>query len=394
MYKMDKYNDMAKLPIYSWIPLDTLDNKTKSQITNLANLPFAYHHVALMADAHVGYGMPIGGVLASQDYIVPNAVGVDIGCGMVAVRTSLTLNEFLSKRGEIGHQIARSIPRGFHKHKKPQKHKFFTVFSKLEHIEIIQQEISTIKRQLGTLGGGNHFIDILTDEANFIWIMIHSGSRNIGKKIADFYHKKATEYTLANFDNYPSKDLSALRLDSQEGRNYLDAMNFAQDFAYHNRQRMLETVQQILQKFFGKVEFLEETNIHHNYASLENHYGKEVWIHRKGAISAQKGEWGIIPGSMATNSYITVGKGNKQSFCSASHGAGRIKGRNQAKRDHNWDEVRQELEKLDIELIAVKKANAIEEFSSAYKNIDEVIRLQNDLVEIKYKLFPSLVIVG
>ncbi|MBD3329396.1 RtcB family protein [Candidatus Dojkabacteria bacterium] len=381
----------TKIPIHTWIPFDQLDQKTVQQVENIANLPFAYHHVALMPDAHVGYGMPIGGILATNEYIVPNAVGVDIGCGMVAVRTSINLDEFLEKRDQIAHQIARSIPRGFHKHKTPQDHPFF---NSLPDLKIIQDEIPTITRQIGTLGGGNHFIDILYDEDEFIWIMIHSGSRNIGKKIADLYHRKAVEFTLAKFEKYPHKELSALPINSSDGQDYLTGMKFAQNFAYHNRQRMLETVKLVFHEFLGKIEFMDEVNIHHNYASEEEHFGRNVWVHRKGAISASKGEWGIIPGSMATNSYITVGKGNPDSFCSASHGAGRKKGRKQSKRDHNWDEVRNELERLDIELIAVKKANAIEEFSQAYKNIDNVLKMQSDLTEVKFKLFPSLVIIG
>ncbi len=388
---MWKITKDVKVPIYSWADPEKLDDGSIRQIHDLANLPFAHHHVALMPDAHVGYGMPIGGVLAAVDYIVPNAVGVDIGCGMVAVQTSIKKQEFLEFREQIGRDIFKSVPLGFHKHRKPQKHEFLNKFPDLP---VIQKEISNIKRQLGTLGGGNHFIDVLYDEQDGVWIMVHSGSRNIGKKIADHYNREAKKFTASHFKSYPSKDLAALPIESQTGQDYIEAMTFAQDYAFYNRQAMLETVKLTFHKYFNKVEFEKEVNIHHNYASKEKHYGKEVWVHRKGAISAQKGEWGIIPGSMAMNSYITQGKGNKESFNSAAHGAGRQMGRRDAKRKFSIQQVHEELDRLDIKLFSQDNAGAIEEFSGSYKNIEEIIHLQKDIVDVKFKLFPMLVIIG
>ena len=183
----------TKVPVLSWAKPEDIDSGSLEQIKNLANLPFAYHHVALMPDVHVGYGMPIGGVLASVDYIVPNAVGVDIGCGMVAVKTSITKEEFLALRGEVGHEISRAIPRGFRKYSEPQDEDN-EIFKNIPPIDLILREIGNAKLQLGTLGSGNHFIDVLFDENNFIWIMLHSGSRNIGKQIADYYNKNVYPY--------------------------------------------------------------------------------------------------------------------------------------------------------------------------------------------------------
>jgi len=388
---MWKIEAKTKIPIYSWAEPDSLDDGTLRQIKDLANLPFAYHHVALMPDAHVGYGMPIGGVLASIDYIVPNAVGVDIGCGMVAVKTSLTKEQFLKFRERIGREIFTRTPLGFRKHSKPQKHEFLTRFPDLP---VIQKEKSNIKRQLGTLGGGNHFIDVLFDTTNFIWIMIHSGSRNIGKKIADVYHKRAKEFTRSNFDIYPSTDLAALPVNSKDGQEYITGMQFAQDFAYFNRQKMLESAKLTFLKYLPDTKFEQEINIHHNYAAKETHFGKEVWIHRKGAISAKKGELGIVPGSMATNSYITKGLEEKNSFHTSSHGAGRKMGRKEAKRKFSIQQVHEALAQKDILLFSQNNAGTIEEFSGSYKDIDEVIDQQKDLTEIQVKMFPLMVIIG
>lgn len=388
---MWKLQESTRVPIVSWADPKTLESETKRQIINLANLPFAFHHVALMADAHLGYGMPIGGVLASEEYIVPNAVGVDIGCGIVAIQTTLSKKKFLKQKDIIGHDITRSIPRGFHKHKTPQESSFF---NNIPDIEILKREVSNAQRQLGTLGGGNHFVDILTDENDIIWIMVHSGSRNIGKKIADLYHKKAIKFTQENFNNFPGNDLAALSVRSKEGEDYITSMQFAQDFALNNRQRMLEIVIDIFQRNYPGVEFKNEINIHHNYASPEKHFGKRVWVHRKGAISAQKGQPGIVPGSMATNSYITIGKGNPDSFNTASHGAGRRMGRKEAKRRFSYQQVVKALQDKNVSVFSTNNAGLIEEFSESYKDVDDVMKLQDDLVEIKYKLFPVVVVIG
>src|SRR3990167_5836774 len=268
---MWKLTAATKVPIFSWADPETLDQGTKLQIVNLANLPFAFHHVALMADAHVGYGMPIGGILASQDYLVPNAVGVD---------------------------IFTSVPVGFKKHKAEQKHE---LFARLPDLPLIGQELKNIKTQMGTLGGGNHFIDILYDSNSRVWLMVHSGSRHLGHSIAGFYHKKAVEFSHENFKEYPDNELAALAVESELGQEYLTYMKFAQQYAFFNRQRMLEIIKRIIDSHFPHIKYEQEINIHHNFANLEEHFGQKVWVHRKGAISANKDEWGIIPGSMSTH---------------------------------------------------------------------------------------------
>ncbi len=391
MCLMKKFSFKTGVPIYSWAEPDDLDDGTLRQIKNLANLPFAFHHIALMADAHVGYGMPIGGVLATKDYIIPNAVGVDIGCGMITAKTDLTKEKFIQKRDLVANDIYNSVPLGFNKHNKPQKHKFLRSFP---DIPIIQKEIPTIKRQLGTLGGGNHFIDTLYEKDSSIWIMIHSGSRNIGKKIADVYHQKARKFTRSEFSKYPSSDLACLSTKSSDGQEYLQAMNFAQQFAAFNREQLMGITQKVFSKYFPDIKFYANLNVHHNYAKLEEHFGQRVWIHRKGAISAGKGQKGIIPGSMASPSYIIEGKGNSDSFNSASHGAGRQMSRTQSRKQFKIDKIDKFLADADI-LLRSPSANSLkEEFTHSYKSIDSVIEAQKKLIRIKKKLAPIMVIIG
>ncbi len=380
-----------KLPIYSWANPEELDDGTIRQMNDLTDLPFAFHHIAIMPDAHVGFGMPIGGVLATEAYIISNAVGVDIGCGMVASRTAIKKDDFIKFRQEIANDIFNSIPLGFKKHSKPQKHE---ILNNLPNVPIIQKEATNIKRQLGTLGGGNHFIDALYDEDDWTWILIHSGSRNIGKKIADMYHKKAVAYTKENFQQYPTDELAALPVKSLEGQEYLTAMSFALNYAFYNRQQILMQVKRVFTKYFPNFEADMEVNIHHNYASEETHFGRKVWIHRKGATSARKDEYGVVPGSMGTCSYITRGLGNPQSYFSASHGAGRQLGRKEAKRKYSIQQVEEDLRNKDILLMSVSKAGAIEEFTKSYKDIDDVMEKQKDLSQIVYKLLPMMVIIG
>src|SRR3989344_966033 len=388
---MWKLTAATKVPIFSWADPETFDQGTKLQIVNLANLPFAFHHVALMADAHVGYGMPIGGILASKDYLVPNAVGVDIGCGMVAEVTNLKKEEFFTKRENIGVEIFTSVPVGFKKHKAERKHE---LFARLPDLPLIGQELKNIKTQMGTLGGGNHFIDILYDSNSRVWLMVHSGSRHLGHSIAGFYHKKAVEFSHENFKEYPDNELAALAVESELGQEYLTYMKFAQQYAFFNRQRMLKIIKRIIDSHFPHIKYEQEINIHHNFANLEEHFGQKVWVHRKGAISANKDEWGIIPGSMGTHSHMTSGFGNPDSFNSASHGSGREIGRREAKRKFNMQDVEGDLAAKDVKLYKASNAGAIEEFTRSYKNIESIIELQKDLVTTKFKLFPMLVVIG
>jgi len=373
-----------KIPVKLW--LDDIEDGALQQARNLANLFFAFKHIAIMPDSHQGYGMLIGGVLATNSVIVPNAVGVDIGCGMVAVRTSLkdidtdTLRQIMGKTRE-------TIPVGFRHHPEDQE---WEGFSEAPDLPIIQQELNSSRKQLGTLGGGNHFIEIQKGDDGFVWLMVHSGSRNFGLKTAEVYHKTTEKLCERWGSNIPNKELSFLQMDTQEGQDYYTAMNFCLRFAQANRSFMIKRLTGIVSEITGaKME--EEVNIHHNYAALENHFGKNVLVHRKGATKATEGLTGIIPGSMGTSSYIVEGLGNDESFKSCSHGAGRRMGRKEAIRSLNLEE---EQEKMKYVLGAPRSQEELEEAPGAYKNIDEVMENQKDLVKIKVKLKPLAVIKG
>ena len=353
------------------------------QAKNLANLPFAYKWIAIMPDSHVGYGMPIGAIMATNQVVVPNAVGVDIGCGMVAVKTNLTE---ISKEQLIDWQRSTRalIPTGFNHNDDPQD---WEGFDRAPDIQIIQDELGSAKRQLGTLGGGNHFIEVQQDEEGYIWLMIHSGSRNFGFKTANLYHAEARKMCKRWKADIPTPDLSFLPMDTDLGREYLEAMNFALDFAWANRDLMMERAKEAftLSTGLGSDGYEEYANIHHNYAVMEHHYGKNVLVHRKGATKATANTIGIIPGSMGTSSYIVRGLGNPESFESCSHGAGRLMGRGQAKRRLDLEE---EQAKMSDVVGGPRSIGELDEAPGAYKDIDVVMENQDDLVEVLVKLKP------
>jgi len=393
----DKNNQ--KVPIYTWAPANKIESGALDQAKNLSNLPFAFKHVALMPDVHQGYGMPIGGVLATNDVVVPNAVGVDIGCGMCALPTNihkLQLDKNILEK--IVEEIYSKVPVG-KKHfikPKPLPSNLLQSF-KDKNLKIAQQERDNIAYQIGTLGGGNHFIEIQYDENDRVWIMLHSGSRNLGKKVADYYNKLAIELNKKWKSNIPKHyQLNFLPIDSEEGRAYIDEMNFCIDFALENRKRMLERVVIAMEIHIPHldVNFEEDMiNIAHNYAALENHFGKNVLVHRKGATLARKGKIGIIPGSQGTNSYIVEGLGNPKSFMSCSHGAGRIMSRSKAREILNLEEEKEKLESRNI-VHRLETEKDLDEAPSAYKDIDEVMENQKDLVKILHKLTPLAVVKG
>jgi tRNA-splicing ligase RtcB len=377
----------SRVPILSWAPV--LDDKTITQIKNIANLPFAFNHVAIMPDAHAGYGMPIGGVLATNGVVIPNAVGVDIGCGMRAVETTLTAynTESLKKVMDL---IRERIPMGFQHHATAQN---WNGFSEAPNIPIIEKELPAATYQLGTLGGGNHFLEIQADTDGKVWLMLHSGSRNFGLKIANTYHKMAYKFCEMWHSGIPDMDLSFLPLEIPEAREYIEAMRFAVNFAKESRARMLLAMQQSLSDIFPETMYKWAIDIPHNYARMENHFGANVMVHRKGAIYADKDTIGIIPGSQGTASYIVKGLGNKASFMSCSHGAGRKLGRKQACRELNLASEQAALEKSGI-IHSVRSITDLEEAPGAYKDIDEVMRNQTDLVTIEKRLKPLAVLKG
>jgi len=373
-----------RVPIKLW--LDDIEEGALVQARNLANLPCAYKWVAIMPDCHQGFGMPIGGVLAAEDVIIPNAVGVDIGCGMLAARTGLQEIDTDTLR-LVRAQIKMEVPVGFEHHKTAQT---WDGFDCAPDIPIIQQELDSARRQLGTLGSGNHFIEIQHGSDGYVWVMIHSGSRNFGLKTANTFHNIARSLCDRKGYALPDRDLAYLPMDTREGREYLAVMNYCCDFARANRSLMMERIGEIIAKVSG-ANLLEKINIHHNYAAIEIHYGREVLVHRKGATKASRDTIGIIPGSMGTNSYIVKGLGNPESFESCAHGAGRRMGRKQAIRSLDLET---EQKKMDGVLHGLRSRGGLDEAPGAYKDIDEVMRLQQDLVTISVSLKPLASIKG
>ena len=366
------------------------------QARNLARHPALRHHVALMPDCHTGYGMPIGGVVAAKNAVIPSAVGVDIGCGMVAVETDVPaarLSE-MSFRRAIQTKVKERIPVGegvYHKEK--QEWAGFEEY--LDHNGSPAFANTLDRHNLGTLGGGNHFIEIQKSDAGFVWLMIHSGSRNLGKRVEEFYHERAVKLNAAYFVNLPDPDLAFLPITEPDGHNYFRDMNYALRYAKENRRRMMAVLKETFSEFVPEAGFVREVNIHHNYAAFEEHFGEMLCIHRKGATSAKLDEIGIIPGSMGTASYIVRGLGNPESFMSCSHGAGRAMSRIAACLNLTVEECDRAMEGIVCErwkpCRRYGKAKGLADLSEApqaYKPIDEVIAAESDLVEIQVRLTP------
>ncbi len=380
------------IPIKLW--LADIEPGALEQARNLARLPFAFSHVALMPDCHQGFGMPIGGVLATKEVIIPNAVGVDIGCGMCAVKTSLqeidirTLNVLLEG-------IRNVVPLGFKHHNKPRLPQDMPHRESIEGMPVVKREYQSACHQVGTLGGGNHFIEIQKGSDGQIWIMVHSGSRNIGKQVADYYNRLAISLNEKWKSKVPrSAQLAWLPTDSREGRQYIDEMNYCIDFALANRKLMMNNIIWVFEREFGsRFNPAPMINIAHNYAAAENHFCEEVMVHRKGATKAGYETTGIIPGSQGSKSYIVRGKGEAASFESCSHGAGRVMGRKEAIRSLDLKVEASRLDQKGI-LHSIKNKNDLEEAPSAYKDISVVMKNQEDLVDVLVELSPLAVIKG
>lgn len=389
---MKYINEEGCLIIKSWC--NSPEDGAIEQAKNMARLPFAFRQICLMPDTHQGYGMPIGGVLATRGAVIPNAVGVDIGCGMCAVRTSLVSIDTETLKTIMG-KIREAVPVGFNHHKEPQDESLMPE----DPITggsgyVVHHEYGSALHQLGTLGGGNHFIEIQQCRADgHVWIMIHSGSRNLGKKVADHYNKTAVELNAKWLSSVPkSADLAFLPTSTTEYNLYMHEMQYCVDFALANRGLMIQRIEDIF-KDVTRCDFEPYLNIAHNYARWENHFGENVIVHRKGATSARAGEIGIIPGSQGTSSYIVEGLGNPESFMSCSHGAGRKMGRKEAQRTLNLADEQKKLDDRGI-LHAIRGEQDLDEASGAYKDIDVVMDEQSDLVRVLYKLEPLGVIKG
>lgn len=387
-----KYIDTEKLVIKSWC--DSPEDGCIEQAKNLANLPFAFKHIALMPDTHQGYGMPIGGVLATHGVVIPNAVGVDIGCGMRVIKTNLNATELpAEKLKEILGNIRKRVPVGF-------AHQTLAcppgvMPEAYASMPIVEREFEKARKQLGTLGGGNHFIEMQKDGEGGVWVMIHSGSRNLGKQVADHYNELAKDLNARWFSQVaPKTDLAFLPHDSAEAKDYLNEMDYCLAFSKANRAEMMRMIHIAFQESIPEdVTFSEPLDIQHNYAAWENHFNHNVIIHRKGATAARAGQRGIIPGSQGTASYIVEGLGNPESFMSCSHGAGRRMGRKEAERKLDLAEEIRRMDEKGI-LHGIRGKGDLDEAASAYKDIDLVMQEQQNLVKIVTRLEPIGVIKG
>jgi tRNA-splicing ligase RtcB len=392
------------VPVKIWS--DTVESQAMDQLKNTARLPFVFHHVAAMADTHLGMGATIGSVIATKGAIVPAAVGVDIGCGMVAQKTKLRVDAFGDKSlAELRHSIERGIPVGFGRRQGAlEEAKRFIYTNPTDNIHILDKSnpadlLSRASCQLGTLGGGNHFIEICHDEDGWVWAMLHSGSRNIGKVLAEVHIKKAKGLMKEMFISLPDPNLAYLAEGSEAFDAYMNDLLWAQAYAYKNRELMMDIVMhQLLFTEPAKKHNVANggifdglpINCHHNYVERENHFGQNVLVTRKGAIRARVGDMGIIPGSMGTGSYIVEGLGNHESFTSAPHGAGRRMSRTQAKKLYTVEDV----EKQTAGVECRKDSGVIDEIPSAYKKIETVIQQSSDLVRVVAKLKQVLCIKG
>ena len=381
-------------PVKIWT--DNVEESAMRQIENLTTLPFRFQHLAIMPDVHAGMGMPIGGVLACNDAVIPNAVGVDIGCGMCAVKTSWKLENITPEvlRKKIMRGIRKRIPLGMDHHKEPQDEAYLPTGHDIDKTVIVKQRHISITKEVGTLGGGNHFIELQKDEEGTLWIMIHSGSRNLGARVGEHYNKIARDLNEKWHSVVkPELRLSFLPRGTKEFEMYWNEMRFCIDFAFCNRRLMMQRIEEVIADALPGIEFEPMINIAHNYAAFEHHYGEDVIVHRKGATLAREGIVGIIPGSQGTASYIVEGLGNPESFCSCSHGAGRVMSRTAAIKTLDMAAEVAQLEAKGI-VHAIRCQDDMQEASGAYKDIETVIKNELDLVKIKTRLLPIAVIKG
>lgn len=390
--KVEVINDR---PVMIWT--DEVEASAMEQIAHLTTLPFLFHHLAMMPDVHTGKGMPIGGVLACTDAVVPNAVGVDIGCGMCAVKTNIKVSTISADimRKKVMRGIRRRVPLGKSHHKQAQDAALLPQGHDIDSMTIVRQRQESILKEVGTLGGGNHFIELQRDECDNLWLMIHSGSRNLGARVGAYYNQLAEQLNARWHSAVdPAIHMAFLPKGEKDFTRYWNEMNYCIDFALCNRQLMMHRIEEVLVDTFGAdVTFEPMINVAHNYAAFERHFGHEVIVHRKGATLATEGMVGIIPGSQGTASYIVEGLGNELSFKSCSHGAGRRLSRTIAEQTLSMAEEVKRLESQGI-IHAIRCQNDMQEASGAYKDIEEVINNELDLIRIRTRLLPVAVIKG
>lgn len=364
------------------------------QAINVANLPVSYHHVALMPDTHVGYGMPVGGVAGIENALIPYAVGNDIGCGVSARRLGVKVTNLDQCRlSELLDEVAARVPVGPTTRKRALK---TPLLDDIPNAPVLLEHLDRAEHQLGTLGSGNHFIEFQSDEADELWVMIHSGSRNLGLQVCTHYHQLAKRRLerAGAISQLGDANLAWLEVgDGGDGDRYLAEMGFCLRYARENRRLMMEEVLSAAVRVLGNIDGGDVIDINHNYAALEQHFGKEVWVHRKGAVKAGAGELVLVPGSMATSSYVGRGRGLAESFQSSAHGAGRRMSRGQSKRSFTHKQVTDELGRLGI-VHRSSSSGLVEESGWSYKDVDAVMSNQSELVEPVVKLKPLAVLKG
>ena len=393
----------AHVPVH--IFTDDIDAQALRQLHNIASLPIVHPHVAAMPDVHAGIGATVGSVIPTRGAIIPAAVGVDIGCGMNAVRTTLTASDLPDNLARLRSAIEAEVPVGFEQHEwsrvqgSRQARAVRPLGDRLAHIVERHRGIAKMLRQFertwicqaGTLGGGNHFIEICLDEEQRVWIMLNSGSRGIGNVIGRYFIAAAQKDMRRHQLQLPDADLAYVSEGSTVFDDYVEAVDWAQDYALLNRSEMMRRVLDVLAKFAPPFRLDGEAiKCHHNYIARETHGNEDLYVTRKGAISARQGELGIIPGSMGARSFIVRGKGNPESFCSCSHGAGRSMSRSEAKRRFNRFDLAEQTAGIECR----KDGGVVDEIPAAYKNIDAVMAHQSDLVEVVHTLRQVVCIKG
>jgi tRNA-splicing ligase RtcB len=403
-----KFIETDNAPIKAWTDGVPVEDKAMQQLCALASLPFIYGHVAVMPDVHWGLGATIGSVIATKGAVIPAAVGVDIGCGMSAQRTTLTASDLPDDLRGLRSAIEAAIPHGRTDNggandrgawSQPTAAAEAGMANLIPRLEGITSKHKAITKaadravfHAGTLGGGNHFVEVCLDENQHVWIMLHSGSRGVGNKIGTYFIEKARKEMERYFINLPDKDLAYLVDGSELFGDYVQAVSWAQDYAMFNRALMMDAALQALGQAVPKPFTCDckAVNCHHNYVSRERHFGSDVLLTRKGAVSAKAGELGIIPGSMGAKSFIVEGKGNRESFCSCSHGAGRKMGRNEARKQFTIEDH----VSATVGVECRKDADVIDETPAAYKDIDDVMAAQAELVSVRHTLKQVVCVKG
>lgn len=389
----------GKVPVK--IYTDDIEHEAMQQLYNLSQMPFVHSHIAAMPDVHFGRGATVGSVIPCKGAIIPAAVGVDIGCGMNAMRLSIKADQLPDSLRRVRSAIEKAIPVGFDRHKTDRARASTVAGLSVgldrvlgKHPKLLKMQkkpYQTWVRQLGTLGGGNHFIELCIDENDDVWIMLHSGSRGIGNIIGQYFIRLAQQDMGRHLHHLPDKDLAYFNEGAEHFDDYIDAVHWAQDYALENRREMMRLIVEALKKelpLFGVTK--EAINCHHNYVAIEKHFGEDVYITRKGAIRAGEGELGIIPGSMGARSYIVRGKGNPESFSSCSHGAGRRMSRGKARRSFSQEDLEAQTAGVECR----KDKGVLDEIPGAYKDIDVVMDNQRDLVEVVHSLRQVVCVKG